>query len=1593
VQDIFSNFDPERLGESLESDRGSPIVGPDNTVESGNGRVMAINKVYDESPEKADAYRNFIEGQGFDTSGLERPVLVRRRIDRMTPDQRSKFVRESNMDTKLQLSTSEKAQTDAASLTPDVMGLMASPDVSASANQGFVRAFLSKLPTQEQAAFLDKEGRLSADGIRRLRTAVKSSAYGDADLINTLDESQDNNIKSIGGALEDVAPAWRRMLDAIRDGEVDAEMDTTKQLVEAAKIVRDVRNKGMKIGDFLSQQDAFNPLDPVTERFIRSFYNETLGRAAGREAIADTLNKYVRRASEQTTGEGLFGRESMSPVEILDGVLDERGTGAAQPDMYASIQPISPRRREEILDEGGKIPSLSRGITKLKKLWADGKIDAKEFAFEVASYSNFIEDMKNWKRWEDLGRLKVRGPDRIRSVLLEQKRKGNISEEEANFAEWFIMRNENLLGDLGIAVRKPSEKDRSSGFYDVLSRVMYLIKGRTNDDTTVHEIMHHLERMMPQDIRMAIKRAWAKELDRVERLPYEGKNENDAMFFKAIRAFHNQEKVNINGEDLSPSEAFKFATDLISDGDVDGRLYQYVNPSEFWAVNATEIMRGRYEVKGSLLGRLKNWLRELSAKIKGLFGLDSNAPIIKALDSLAKGDGKFVSDQMLEEKPGDFRDIAPTEEQVAEDLEAEPTATITPAKLSRVRQSANRLRTSATWSNIASQFSGARAVDNWLARSYGLESLPETDSFYSNFETYLSKKNGRLQQLRRKYVDPIDDAVGDAIKNGVTMDDINEAIQARGAAERNAAIAEINEDMPDGGSGWMNAEADAKLRELQASGKMRYINRVVRLHDRLRDETQRIMVQDGLVSAETMAEWKRKYPNYTPYKGWAPTGDMAVDGQEDPHADYGSYDKGVPVYSRVAGLRAKPIKAAKGRSSQAANSLYNMIADAEMFLEMGQRNQIALQLDNTYQSDPDAFTGLLKIYDKNNPKIVKGKAVKITDERAFKNGIRGFKNGEPFIIDTAPNEEGQAVRRAFTNLDPTQLDKWFGGFYKVMGVLRGLHTRFNAAFWPREFLRSISDAVGNVYTEKGRKRSAAYGKSAAMKTWKYSWDPATQAGVLAHLINRDAGSGRVAHVKALTEEMIVNGGAAGQEFAERAERVAERMEAELKRLTATGVKAGYFETKAGFAKLIKVVDGINDFVDIVPRVAAYRALTEAGVAPKDAAQIALRSTLDMSKRGRFGRVIDSFFWWTTPSITNLTKKVTGLDSSTYRKLVLAQLSIGFALGMLNIMNAPDSDDDGEDDYSQLPEWRKLAYLHVYYSPDKEPFTMPIGFLFLFERYVGGKMAEVLAGQISDGKAAVDIMTASQDVGAAFLASLSPVVRSTEARTLVPSSIAPIWDLNLNESFFKAPIYNEPFDDSEAQASRVKRTTPEVYKIIAEGLQEATLGYGRIPGGIDVSPDQIKYFVDQYAGGVGRLVTGAAEGDIEAVKKLNPFYFDPKLIEYSPMSSFYERDPIMKRAIAADKDNNKKELEALENTAPEAVDSRVMSAFKKADKRLKDLRKDANEMDPEKYRAKQLDIMSDFNRKYNNSKQRRSSYTPSADEEEEDYIPEEEEGDE
>jgi hypothetical protein len=279
-----------------------------------------------------------------------------------------------------------------------------------------------------------------------------------------------------------------------------------------------------------------------------------------------------------------------------------------------------------------RLPSYKRGVENLRKRWDKGEITAEEFANRVDMLARQIESVELAKEFKG----RERGADFIRQRLLEAKRRGDLSEEAVDFAEWFILRNPALVDDLGISIRTPKE-DGVGGMYSEMARVMYLMKERGNDQTIVHEILHHLERMMPKDVQTAIRKNWIKSLMEAQK---NAKSDAEKTFFSNLTDYHFG-----NG----PRAKLDAAIEAIKNGDVEPSFYQYTSPSEFWAVNGSEIMQGRFDAKGALLQRLKRWLSELKEKARDLFGLNSTAPIIRALDSLSKGDGKFVSKTLLDD--------------------------------------------------------------------------------------------------------------------------------------------------------------------------------------------------------------------------------------------------------------------------------------------------------------------------------------------------------------------------------------------------------------------------------------------------------------------------------------------------------------------------------------------------------------------------------------------------------------------------------------------------------------------------------------------------------------------------------------------------------------------------------------------------------------------------------------------------------------------------------------------------------------------------------------------------------------------------------
>lgn len=331
INTIASQLDPQRLGISAEADRGAPIIGSDMIVESGNGRVMSIRRAFEMYPERAQAYRDYLQSLGYDTTGIKTPVLVRERVTELSPQERIAFVQESNQSATMDLTPVERAQIDVSALKDSVVDVWVGGDVTDAANRDFVRAFVGQLPQSQRNGMMDDNGALSPDGATRIRRALLAAAYGDRDLLTKLIESNDDNIKSIGNALFDSSGQWLQMRRMVREGIIDASYDVTDALVQAARTIDQLRQTKSRVQEWLAQNDMMSERNPVVDAFVTAFYNEGLTRAVGRDAINDVLGAYVKMAKSQDTA-GLFGDAPPTPDEMVRGAVEQRNERNREPD-------------------------------------------------------------------------------------------------------------------------------------------------------------------------------------------------------------------------------------------------------------------------------------------------------------------------------------------------------------------------------------------------------------------------------------------------------------------------------------------------------------------------------------------------------------------------------------------------------------------------------------------------------------------------------------------------------------------------------------------------------------------------------------------------------------------------------------------------------------------------------------------------------------------------------------------------------------------------------------------------------------------------------------------------------------------------------------------------------------------------------------------------------------------------------------------------------------------------------------------------------------------------------------------------------------
>lgn len=405
-------------------------------------------------------------------------------------------------------------------------------------------------------------------------------------------------------------------------------------------------------------------------RFVGSTAQD-LGAPPSIAAAADVATQFALpigaakglKASTLAAEKGLSKFLKEKPVETPD-IVDRRVTGEYMPSeksaayesrkqspVYESLD--FPPIDKDLIQKGtpGGVPpeppTSPRAVRVTKRvndiadlLDTDNIIEAKNEVRELLSdlqERNIRAEGKELQSYVD----RVRGPEWVEERLIRALRNNELPKEGIDLARWFIRQNPNVTTDLAIAiVNKIKGREASSGLYSPDSRLIRLSREGENPLTVVHEILHHTERMLPEEMQNVIRDEWIKQLvNRAELAKKEGKPLFSAAISDIFRAMSN---------DKQAKERLKQA--FIQE-DIPPDFYQYTSPSEFWAENGSRILKDRAIASQSLVGKVKQWFREFIQKIKSYLGLESDHPVIKGLNEILKTTGEFKSKDLIYKGP------------------------------------------------------------------------------------------------------------------------------------------------------------------------------------------------------------------------------------------------------------------------------------------------------------------------------------------------------------------------------------------------------------------------------------------------------------------------------------------------------------------------------------------------------------------------------------------------------------------------------------------------------------------------------------------------------------------------------------------------------------------------------------------------------------------------------------------------------------------------------------------------------------------------------------------------------------------------------
>ena len=464
INNMATNFQPEFVTYSYDPQTGAPIITKDGYVIAGNGRFAATKLAQEKGTD--GYYRDMAEKINPAAKDMKNPIIVRRLTNEYSEDEIRDMVQKSNQATTLRLSKSETAKDDASRIDNDLLDLLdTESELSSVDNRSFIDSALNKvIPENEKASLLDKDGKITNEGINRVNNALLAQVVSDNRMLSKLIETEDPVLKKVGNGLAKSAPAIVRMEKDIDDGRINESYSISENLENALDLYDKFKKSGQTLDDFLNQGDMFKETNPTEEVLLKIFQS-----SRGGNVIKDILNDYANTAAELSGGFD-FGTE-MTKTDILNEAYKRRTGKSFEFSNPENLIPTFDTTKPENYFVATKNGDLAHGYIKGIEGFEDG---------EVRVYNGFYSKANTVKPKEGATRSQQLAKDGYELIDF-------IDEVVNGYNKVYKGRNkESLLliktdkKNKGVAIKL--EKNPTGHFYKVTSAYFVRADYLTNKD-------------------------------------------------------------------------------------------------------------------------------------------------------------------------------------------------------------------------------------------------------------------------------------------------------------------------------------------------------------------------------------------------------------------------------------------------------------------------------------------------------------------------------------------------------------------------------------------------------------------------------------------------------------------------------------------------------------------------------------------------------------------------------------------------------------------------------------------------------------------------------------------------------------------------------------------------------------------------------------------------------------------------------------------------------------------------------------------------------------------------------------------------------